>query len=319
MKKIFAAIWAAGAAVALSAAAPAPAQAQGSYPERPVRLIVGFNPGGGTDTTARVIAARLTDKYGQQIVVENRPGASGSVATQLVSEAEPDGYTLIMISSAHTITPHVYDLSYDALEDFEPVTMIASQPQVIVVTPSLPVNSLEELIEYAKANPGKLNYGTTGKASLPFFAMEVFKEMAGINIEPIGYGGGGEAMIAVLNGDTQVSINSVASTLSHYQEKTVRALGVTAPQPNDAMPEVPAVASILPGFEAQSWYGILAPAGTPKAIVDQLNKDVVASLEDEEILKILNGRGMTVVGNSPAEFTTYMKGEMERWSKVAGK
>ena len=287
------------------------------FPSKPVRLIVGFAAGGGTDTIARVISKKLADTWAAPLVVENRAGADGSIATEIVAKSPADGYTLVMITNAHTITPFQRKLNYDPVKDFAPVTLTASTPNLLVVHPSLPVKTVKEFIAFAKVHGSELTFASSGTGTSPYLAMELFKSMTGVNIVHAPYKGTGAAVIDLMGGHVQVMFGSVSGTLPYVRSGKLRALGISSRQRWPTLPEIPTVAeSGVPGFEASTWYGVLAPAGTPAAVVSKLQTDIAAVLHSADVRKYVLDIGFTSVGNSPAEFSDVIRDDMARWGKL---
>ncbi len=292
------------------------AHAQG-FPAKPVRLIVGFSPGGGTDTIARLISRKLGDTWPVALVIENRAGADGSIATEIVSKAAPDGYTLVMITNAHTITPFQRKLGYDPVKDFAPVTQTAYTPNLLVVHPSLPVKSVTAFVAFAKKHGDDLTFGSSGTGTSPYLAMELFKQMTGINIVHVPYKGTGAAVIDLMGGQIQVMFGSVSGTLPHVRTNKLRALAISSTQRWPTLPAIPTVSeSGVAGFEAATWYGTLAPAGTPPAVVNKLQSDFAAVLHAPAMRQQILDMGFGVVGNTPAQFGEVIRGDMARWGKL---
>jgi len=286
-----------------------------TYPAKPIQLIVPFPPGGGNDTVARAIAQQAGPALGQSIVVDNRPGAGGIIGADAAARAAPDGYTLFLGGvGSHAVNPNLHaKLSYDPVKDFAPITLVASAPSVLVVTPSLPVRTIAEFAAYARANPGKLNYASNGNGSSSHVAALLYETMSGVKMTHIPYKGVGPAMTDLMTGRVELMFNSIVAILPHIQAGKLRALAVTSSKRSALLPEVPTVAeSGLPGYEAGSWYGILAPAGTPPAIIDRLHKEIVKSLKDPEVAKRLAGEGAEVIGSTPQEFAAHIKAELAR-------
>jgi tripartite-type tricarboxylate transporter receptor subunit TctC len=305
---------AAGAAALPALSRVAGAQA---YPARPIRLLVGFAPGGGTDVMARLIQQSLSEKLGQQVVVENRPGAGTNIATEAVVHAAPDGYTLLAASLPNAGNATLYsDLKFNFIRDTVPVAGIALDPFVLEVTPSLPVKSIPELIAYAKANPGKVNYGSGGIGSGNQLTAEMFKSMAGIDLVHVPYRGAGPAMVDLMGGQVQVMLNTMGASLQHVRAGKLRALAVATKARQAALPDVPTVAEFLPGYEASFWTGVAAPKGTPAAIVDKVNQAVNAALDEANAKARLAEWGATALTGSPAEFGRFVAEETEKWGKV---
>jgi len=287
------------------------------YPSRPVRLLVGFAPGGGTDVMARLLQPALSERLGQQIVIENRPGAGTNIATEAVLNAAPDGYTLLAASLANAGNATLYDnLKFNFLRDIAAVAGIALDPFVLEVTPALPVSTIPELIAYAKAHPGKVNMGSGGIGSGNHLTGEMFKIMAGIDLVHVPYRGAGPAMVDLMGGQVQVMFNTMSASLQHVRAGKLRALGVATKTRQAALPNVPTVAEFVPGYEASFWTGIAAPKGTPPEIVDKLNKAVNAGLDDPNVKARLAEWGATALAGSPADFAKFVADETEKWGKV---
>jgi len=305
---------AAGAAALPALSRVARAQA---YPSRPIRLLVGFAPGGGTDVMARLIQQGLSERLGQQIVIENRPGAGTNIATEAVVHAAPDGYTLLAASLANAGNATLYgDLKFNFIRDTVPVAGIALDPFVLEVTPSLPVKTIPELIAYAKANPGKVNMGSGGIGSGNQLTGEMFKMMTGIDLVHVPYRGAGPAMVDLMGGQVQVMFNTMGASVQHVRAGKLRALGVATKTRQAALPDVPTVAEFVPGYEASFWTGIAAPKGTPAEIVDRVNKAVNAGFEDANVKARLAEWGATALAGSPADFGKFVADETEKWGKV---
>jgi len=302
---------------AMSAAAVPDALAESSYPTRPVRLIVPFAPGGGADISARVVAARLTERLGQQVVVDNRPGAGGNVGTELVARATPDGYTLISVSSSYAANPALYKLSYDPVKGFEPITLVSQQPFLFVVNPAVPAKTVKELIALARAQPGKLNYLSSGAGGIQHLAVELFKSMAGVDIVHIPYRGGASGQADLLANNVQIEFGTMLSTLPLARGGQLRALAVTTAVRSPAAPDVPTVAEAgVPGYAVSGWYAILAPAGTPREIVTRLNRDTVAALQAPEVKQRFASEGSMIAASTPAELTDHLAREIGKWKKL---
>lgn len=301
---------------ALLAALALSAQAQ-TYPTRPIRLIVPLAAGGGMDTIARGVGLRLTESLGQTIVVDNRGGGGGSIGAELVAAAAPDGYTLIMMSSTSVIHPLMYKARYDVLRDFAPVSQVTTQPYVIVVNPKLPVQSVKELIGYAKANPDKLNYGSAGQGSLIHLATELFKSVTGTRMTHVPYKGIGAAYPDLIAGNIQVIFASIISAQPHVKAQRIRALAVTGAKRAQSSPELPTVAEAgVPGYVVTQWYAVFAPAGTAKAVVDRLYRDIVKTLELPDVAARLAADGAESVGSAPQQLAAHVKAERDKWAKV---
>jgi len=302
-------VFAAGLAVAQ---APAPA-----YPVKSVRLVVPSSPGGGTDILARVLAQKMSETFGQQFVVENRPGAGQVIGIEAVARSAPDGYTLLMAASAIVINEVLYAKPpYDTLRDFAPVTLGASLPNILVVHPALPVKSVRELIVLAKTRAGQLNYSSAGSGTSPHLSMELFRLMAGITLTHIPYKGSGPATVDLLAGQVQLSMPNVLTALPHIKGGKLRGLGVTSSKRATGLPDIPAIAETLPGYEAIQWYGILAPAGISRDIVGKLQAEIARILVLPEVKDRLAADGADAVGSRPDEFAAYIRAELAKWGKV---
>jgi tripartite-type tricarboxylate transporter receptor subunit TctC len=303
-------------AVAL-AAAPSRAARADAYPNRPVHWIVGFAPGGSTDILARVIGQYLSEKLGQAFIIENRPGAGSNIATEVVVNAPPDGYTLLMISPAHAVNASLYDkLSFNFLRDIAPVAGISREANVMVVSPSFPATSVPAFIAFAKANPGKINMASSGVGTSVHVAGELFNMMAGLKMTHVPYRGAGPAITDILGGQVQVMFAAMPSAFEHVKAGRLRALAVSTAARLPTLPDVPTVAEFLPGYEASSWYGIGAPRATPPEIIDTLNRAMNAGLADPRLKVRLGELGGTMLAGSPAEFRKLIADETEKWAKV---
>jgi len=305
---------AAGASVLPAMSRVAGAQA---YPSRPLQLLVGFAPGGGTDVMARLLQPVLSERLGQQIVIENRPGAGTNIATEAVLNAAPDGYTLLAASLANAGNATLYDnLKFNFIRDLTAVAGIAIDPFVLEVTPSLPVKTIPELIAYVKAHPGKVNMGSGGIGSGNHLSGEMLNMMAGIDLVHVPYRGAGPAMVDLMGGQVQVMFNTMSASLQYVRAGKLRALGVATKTGQAALPDVPTVAESVPGYESSFWTGMAAPKGTPPEIVGTLNKAVNASLDDPKVKARLAEWGATALTGSPADFAKFVADETEKWGKV---
>jgi tripartite-type tricarboxylate transporter receptor subunit TctC len=305
------------AAIALAVAGNA--LAQGSYPTRPVTMVVGFAPGGGTDAVARIIAKNLSDSLGQQVLVDNRAGAGGNIATDFVAHAAPDGYTILLGSvGSLAVAPHVISsLPYDPLRDFAPITMAVVFANVLVVQPSLAVQSLADFVKLAKDKPGTVTFGSSGILGAGHLAGELLKIRANIDMIHVPYKGGGPAMQGMLGGQVNAIFATPVSSGGQVKAGKIRAIATTGPKRAALMPEVPTVAeSGYPGYEAMNWYAYLAPAKTPKEIVDRLNRELVKALNDPAVAELLHKQGLEPSPSSSAELARYMAREYESWGKV---
>jgi tripartite-type tricarboxylate transporter receptor subunit TctC len=305
----------AGGSLALPAL-PRIAAAQ-TYPARPVRLLVGFAAGGPNDITARIIAQWLSERLGQQFIVENRPGAGSNIATEFVVRAPADGHTLLLVPPPAAINTTLYDnLSFNFLHDIAPVAGIVRVPEVMVVNPSLPVGDVREFIAYAKARPGKINMASAGNGTMPHVAGELFKVMTGVDLVRVSYRGGGPALLDLMAGQVQVMFEPTLATLPHIRAKELRALAVTSATRSAVLPDVPVLADTVPGYEATAWYGIGAPRNTPAEIVERLNREINAGLAEGRIKGRLADLGGEPMPMAPAEFGKLVADETEKWGKV---
>ena len=287
------------------------------YPQRPIRLIVPFAAGGGLEITARSIGQKLTEKRGQSIVIDNRPGAATIVGSEIAAKASPDGYTLLMITTTFAINPSLYGkLPYDPVREFAPVTQINSVPNILVVNPSIPAHTVRELIALAKAKPGQLNYASAGSGTSPHLAAELFKTMAGIEMTHIPYKGIPPAVTDVIAGRVTMLMTTTISAAPHVKSGRLRALAITSPKRLAAMPDVPAIAETVPGYEADAFQGMVAPAGVPKEIVRQLADDIAAIVRLPEIRERIIADGAEPIGSTPEAFGAFLKKEMLKWGKV---
>jgi len=302
-------------AAALVASVTAVAQ---PYPARPVRVIVPLAPGGGSDYTARFIGARLSERLGQPVVVDNRPAASGIVGTDLVAKAAPDGYTLLLVFSTHAQSAQLFKkLPYDPIKDFAPITEVFATPLVLLVHPSQPIKTIKELVAYAKEHPGKLNYGTSGPGSSPHLMTELLNSMAGIQMTHVPYKGVASVMTALLGGELQIAYSNPVTGAPLWKAGKLRPLGMSGLKRSEAFPEIPTIDETgVPRYEALIWYGFMAPAKTPGAVVDRLHRDVVSVLKMPEVRQTLVAQGNDVVGNTPAEFAAFINKEADKWGAL---
>lgn len=306
-------------ACACAALAAGTAAAQ-DYPSKPIRMVVGFPPGGGTDVVARIITPRLSELLGQSVVIENRPGATGTMAAGQVAKSAPDGYTIMMGHvSVNAIAPSLFkNLSYDVIKDFEPVAIAAAVPHFVVVHPSVPVKSLRELVDYLKARPGKLTYPSAGNGSMPHLAGEVFKAQAGVDLLHVPYKGSGQSMADLLGGQHVVAFDTMPASAPHVRSGKLRPLAVSSAQRLPAFPDVPTAREAgMPDYVITTWYGVFAPAGTPKAIVGRLHADIVKAMQTPEVKAKLEGIGADgSVSRSPEEYAALVKSDTQRYAKV---
>jgi tripartite-type tricarboxylate transporter receptor subunit TctC len=303
-------------AVLLSMAG-APAGAA-EYPARPIRIIIPSGAGGVTDILGRVIAPKLTEGLGQQVVVDNRPGASGIVGSTIVAKAAPDGYTLLMVFPSHPVNASLYpDIPFDTVRAFAPVSMVSEVAPVLIVHSQFPAKSVKELIALAKEKPGQLNHGSVGASSMGHLGAELFRSMAGIQFAMVTYKGAPQVTTALLSGEIQFYlIGSAGTAATLVKAGRVRAIGVGAKQRIAALPDVPSISETLPGYEARGWNGILAPAGTPRPVIDRLNREIVKVVRSPEFQQVLAGEGATPVGNTPAEFDAIIRADVKKWAKI---
>ena len=295
-----------------------PALAAESFPHRPVRIVIPAGAGGITDILGRVIAEKLSTNLGQQVIVDNRPGASGVVGSQIVAKATPDGYTLLMVFPSHTVNQSLYpDIPYDTAKAFAPITMVSAVAPVLIVGNQSPARSTQDLINLAKAKPGQLNHGSVGSGSMGSLAAELLKSLAAIKFTQVAYKGSPQAMTALLSGEIDFYlIGSVGTAAGQVKAGRVRALGVGSKTRVPAMPDVPPIADTVPGYEARGWNGILAPAGTPRPVIDRLHRELVKVVQSPEFGQILTREGATAVGNTPAELDAIIRADIAKWAKI---
>jgi tripartite-type tricarboxylate transporter receptor subunit TctC len=305
---------AAGAAFAMS---PGSAVAQGAYPSRPVRLMVAFAAGQSIDILARLVGQWLSERLGQQFVIENRPGAGGNIATELVVRAAPDGYTMIVLGANNAINASLYEnMTFDVLKDIVPVAGIYRVRQAMVVNPTFPVKTIPEFIAYAKANPGKINFGSGGPGSVAHASGELFKMMTGIQMQHVPYRGAPQALTDLMGGQVHVIFDNLPTSIEHIKTGRLRALGVSSPTRLEALPDIPAIAEFAPGYETTAFAGLGAPKGTPQDIIDKLNAEVNAGLADPKVkARIIELGGLPLVV-TPAGFGKFLAEETEKWTKV---
>jgi len=306
-------------AVAATLAAAASGSSAQSYPNRPVRILVPFPAGAGVDIVARMLGLPLTDVWGQAAVVDNRPGAGGTIACELAAKAAPDGYTLLLGNiSTFAMAPSLYKkVNYDPVQSFAPITLVNTSANVLVAHPSVPAATTQALIALAKAKPGQINYASAGSGTSPHLAAELFKSMAGVDLVHVPYKGSPQALTDLLGGQTQIMFASLVSALPHIRQARLRALGVTSLKRAAALPDLPAISEAgLRGYDVSVWMGIVAPAGTPPAIIAQLNRQIAALLQSPDIRERLAVQGLEAASNSPAEFRTYIASEVRKWAVV---
>lgn len=288
-----------------------------AYPVKPIRMVIALAPGGGVDTSGRLLGQRFSEAWGQQVVAENRPGAGGTIATELVARAAPDGYTLLMQSMSHAITPALYKLPYDNIRDFAPVSLFVQSPSVLAVHPSLPVKSVKEFIAFAKARPNQIFFSSSGSGSGQHLAMELLNRMAGLKLVHVPYKGTAPSILDLVAGRVSVTSASAISTMPHVRAGKLRALAVSSAKRSPSVPELPTVSEAgVPGFAVDQWYALFAPAGTPKEVVAKLYGEVAKTVANPAVKEKLLAMGLDPVGMPPDEFTAYVKSETEKWGKL---
>jgi tripartite-type tricarboxylate transporter receptor subunit TctC len=303
---------AAGLLLALSTAVAAQ-----DYPTKPVRLIIPFPPGGSNDVVGRMIATQLSERLGKQVVVDNRGGAGGVIGTEITANAPKDGYTLQIISLAHAVNPWLYKLPYDPIKSFTPISILASGPNVLAINPSLPVNSVKELVALAKQKPGELQYASAGVGSFQHLGGELFKLEAGVDMLHVPFKGGGPAMIDVIGGHTKLLFSSLVQTTPHIRSGKLKPLGTGGSKRNAVLPDVPTIAEAgVPGYEAVNWWGVVAPAGTPAPILARLHAAIGEVQASAEVQKQFSSEGAEIVQMSSAEFAAFIEKEMRKWERV---
>ncbi len=294
----------------------APAQTDG-YPNKPVRLVVPFPPGGSVDLVGRLVAAKLAQSLAQQVIIDNRSGASGIIGTELVARAAPDGYTLLINTLPFVTNGFMFSrVPYDAVNDFAPLSLLSSSPSALAVHPSVPAQSVRELLQLAKSRPGALNYGGAGVGTNPHIAGELFNLLGKVNIVAVQFKGGGPALIASISGEIGVSISNISETMPYVEGKRLRALGVTSLKRSPAQPDLPAIAETVPGYEFITWHGILAPRSTPPAIVALLNEKITQVMRAPDFSRQFEQRGFDIIASTPGEFASHLKRELGKWGRV---
>jgi tripartite-type tricarboxylate transporter receptor subunit TctC len=289
-----------------------------TYPSKPIRMVVPFPAGGGIDTVARILAPKLSEGLGQPVVVDNRVGASGTVGTEAVAKSAPDGHTLLATFASHAQNASLYSkLGYDTVKDFAPITLIATVPNILVVNPALPVKTVKDLIALAKKHPGEILYASIGNGTPAHLSAELFNSMAGIKMTHVPYKGAAPSIIALISGETQLTFTTVLVAMPHVKSGRLRALGVASLKRAAVMPDVPTIDEAgVHGYESNAWYGLLAPAKTPSAIVDQLHRETIRVLQLPDVRDNLKGQGADPVGDTPREFAAIINDEIEKWRKV---
>jgi len=292
------------------------AHAQQKYPVRPIRLVVPFAPGGGTDIMARSLAQKLSEAFGQTVVVDNRAGGGGTVGTETVIRANPDGYTMIIVSGSFAANAAVYKLPYDSVNDIAPVALVGETGNVIALPLAVPIKSIQELIAYDKASPGKLNYGSTGTGGFTHLITELFNQLAGTKLTHIPYKGTGPALNDLLGGQIQVLFGSLPSTIPLIKQNRVRGIGVTTPKRSPALPDIPAIGEAVPGYEAVLWYGFWGPKGLPKNIVTLWNTEIRKALKQPDLQQRLANEGLEPSDSPPERFNEVVKRDVAKWQRV---
>lgn len=293
------------------------AQDAANYPVKPIRLIIALAPGGGVDTSGRLLGQRFTDAWGQQVIAENRAGAGGTIATEQVARAAPDGYTLLMQSMSHAITPALYKLGYDTIRDFAPISLFVQSPSVLAVHPSLPVKTVKELIAFTRARPNEILFSSSGSGSGQHLAMELLNRLAGLQLVHVPYKGTAPSILDLVAGRVSVTSASAISTMPHVRSGKLRALAVSSARRSPSVPELPTVAEAgVPGFAVDQWYALFAPAGTSKEIIAKLYGEVARTVANQDMRTRLLSMGLDPVGMSPDEFAPYVRSETEKWGKL---
>ncbi|HXF68126.1 MAG TPA: tripartite tricarboxylate transporter substrate binding protein [Burkholderiales bacterium] len=309
------------AAIACWLSAPVPAARTAgpdTYPQRPVRMVIAFAPGGGTDIIGRIVAQRLSEAWGQTVVVDNRPGAGSTIGTEIVARAAPDGHTLQTVSMSHALNVSLYrKLPYDPVRDFAPVAQLATAPNVLVVHPSVPARSVKELIALAKSRPGQLNFSSSGSGGVSHLSAELLRSAAGIDIVHVPYKGAGPAMTALLAGEVQIMMATMPVASAQIKANRVRALAISSAKRSPLAPELPTIAEAgFPGFQTDTWYGVLAPSRTPPALVHRINRDIARVLEAPEVKAMFEQQGAQTAAGTPESFGAFIRAEIEKWAKV---
>jgi tripartite-type tricarboxylate transporter receptor subunit TctC len=309
MKRIY--VW-----LVLAIVAVLPAYGQSGWPNKAVRVVVPFPPGGNTDIVARLLTPHLTEEYGQQFVVDNRGGAGGTLGAEITVRANPDGYTIIVIASTYASSAALYKLTYDPVKDIAPVTLITTSPLVLAVHPSVKAMNLKELIELARAKPGALNFGSSGTGSVPHLATELFRQMTGLQMVHIPYKGDTPALADLLGAHINILVSSTPVMMPQIKAGKIRALGVTTEHRSPALPDVPAIGEFVPGYSAASWFGMWAPKGTPREIIGRLNQSVARIVRHPDVLARLHADGLEAAPSTPEAFGRFIADEIAKWSKV---
>ena len=307
---------AAGSAViAAFSMASAGALAQ-AYPTKPIRMIAPFPPGGGTDILSRLLAVPLAQTFGQPVIVDNRPGAGGAVGAETAARAEPDGHTLTLVSASYCATAAYQKTPYDPVDGIQPIILLGTTGLLMTVHPSVPVASVKELLVHARANPGRLNYASVGIGAVGHLGVELFKQMAKVDLTHVPYKGGGPALNAVIAGESQLTVVSAVPTLAHLRAGRLKPLGITTPKRSSILPDVPTIAETVPGYEVTHWYGIWGPKGLRPAIVERWNKEVAKVMTTEEMKRQMQGEGLELAAGPPEQLHQYIRKDVEKWRKV---
>ncbi len=297
--------------------APVPPCAAQGYPSKPIRLIVPFTPGGGTDILARVIGQKLTESMGQQVIVDNRAGAGGNIGAELAAKSSPDGHTILMVSASYTVNAGLYKLAFDPVRDLAPVTQVASVPFVLVAHPAVPASNVKELVALARSKPGQLNYASSGNGSAPHLAGELLTMMTHTTMVHVPYKGGAPAVADVIGGQVQLLFSTVIQGLPHIKSGRLKPLAVGSPKRSSALPEVPTIAeSGVPGYDVTNWFGVLAPGAIPRQIIKRLNREIVQHLQTADLRTRLAAEGADPVGSSPGEFERVIRGDIEKYARI---
>jgi len=296
----------------------AAASPQGNYPSHPIRVIVPFSPGGGSDVLARLLGPQLSDRLGQPLVVDNRPAGSGIVGGDIVAKSVPDGYTLLLVQSAHAVNAQLFTkLPYDPIKDFAPITLVISSPSGMFLHPEVPARTVKEFIAHAKANPGKLNFGSSGPGSLPHLNGELFMSMAGVQMTHVPYKGAAQIVTAILGNEVQFMLANIFSTKAHWQAGRLRFIAHAGSKRLESIPDVPTIGeSGLPGYEVRAWWGYMAPGKTPRPIVDRLHKEITAVANLPDVRQTFISQGSEVVVNTPDEFAKIIQADAEKWGAI---
>jgi tripartite-type tricarboxylate transporter receptor subunit TctC len=301
----------------LTVAALCSAAAAQTYPTKTVRMIVGYPPGGPTDVLARIVSQKLTQAWGQQVIVDNRPGASGMIGAEFTARAAPDGYTLLMVPVTYAVTPSLFSkMTYDVEKDLAPVAQVAAAPFILVVHPTLPVKTVKDLITLARSRPGQLNFASASTGGMPHLAGELFNSMTGVKMVHIPYKGAAPATTDLLSGQITLMFNNMLSAMPQVKAGRLRAVAVTSLKRSAAAPELPTIAETVPGYEANGWYGAFAPAATPKDLINRVNAEMNRIMKMPDVTQRLAGDGVEAVGTTPEQFGAYLKQEIAKWGKV---